>query len=164
MTNPKLLEQFRSFYARNYPDDMEIQIEYFSVFGGLGIDIDTQKPISELIYEHIFNDFESISKKIRELTLDDKNNKRLLRALAVGDRRIFSAFNKAGLNNRNGGGSLNYLQEKGLIQIEYSREEPARSLNPNGKLKREVARHRISHKILVLLYSSTLPRDSPDGV
>ena len=28
------------------------------------------------------------------------------------------------------------------------RQEPARSLNPKGKLKREVARHRISHKVL----------------
>ena len=36
MTNSKLLNQFRSFYFRNYPDDMEIQIEYFAVFGGLG--------------------------------------------------------------------------------------------------------------------------------
>jgi len=80
--------------------------------------------------------------------MGESNNKRLLRALAVGDRRIFSAFNKAGLNNGNGGAALNYLQEKGLISIEYSREEPAKSLNPNGKLKREMARHRISHKVL----------------
>jgi len=148
MTNYKLLEQFRSFYFRNYPDDMEIQIEYFSIFGGLGLDIDTQKSIPELLHELIFDNFEEISKKIKDLTLDDKNNKRLLRALAVGDRRIFSAFNKAGLNNGNGGASLNFLQERGLIQLEYSREEPAKSLNKNGKLKREVARHRISHKVL----------------
>ncbi len=148
MTNLKLLEQFRSFYVRNYPDDMEIQIEYFSIFGGLGLDIDTQKPIKELLYEIVFNNFEEISKNIRELTLNNKENKRLLRALAIGDRRIFSAFKRAGLNNGNGGGALNYLQERGLIQIEYSREEHPRDLNPNAKLKREVARHRISHKVL----------------
>ncbi|PHS58563.1 MAG: ATPase [Sulfurimonas sp.] len=148
MTNYKLLEQFRSFYARNYPDDMEIQIEYFSIFGGLGVDVDTQKSIPDLLHGLIFDNFENISKNIRQLTLDDKNNKRLLRALAIGDRRIFSAFNRAGLNNSNGGRCLNYLQEKGLIQIEYSREEPARSLNNYSKLKREVARHRISHKVL----------------
>ena len=148
MTNLKLLEQFRSFYARNFPDDMEIQIEYFSIFGGLGLDIDTQKPIKELLHELVFNNFEEISKNIRELTLDNQENKRLLRALAIGDRRIFSAFKRAGLNNGNGGGALNYLQERGLIQIEYSREEHPRDLNPNEKLKREVARHRISHKVL----------------
>ena len=144
----KLLNQFRSFYFRNYPDDMEIQIDYFAVFGGLGWDIDTSKPISYLIEELILQNFSTLNEKIEELTLNEQNNKRLLRALAIGDRRIFSAFNRAGLNNANGGSALNYLHEKGLINIEYSREEPARSLNPNKKLKRSIARHRISHKVL----------------
>ena len=148
MTNSKLLEQFRSFYFRNYPDDMEQQIEYFSVFGGLGWDIDTSKPIEELIETIILENFSTINEKMEELTLNEPNNKRLLRALAVSDRRIFSAFKRAGLNNANGGSALNFLQEKGLITIEYSREEPAKSLKPNSKLKREVARHRISHKVL----------------
>jgi len=145
---PKLLNQFRSFYFRNYPDDMEIQIDYFAVFGGIGWDIDTSKPISFLIEELILQDFNVLEEKIEQLTLGESENKRLLRALAVGDRRIFSAFNRAGLNNANGGSALNYLQEKGLVQIEYSREEPAKSLNSNAKLKREIARHRISHKVL----------------
>ncbi|EDZ63416.1 protein containing DUF234, DEXX-box ATPase C-terminal domain [Sulfurimonas gotlandica GD1] len=148
MTNTKLLEQFRSFYFRNFPDDMEIQIEYFAIFGGLGLEIDTAKPTTFLIEEHILQNFDSLNEKIEQLTLNDTNNKRLLTALAVGDRRIFSAFKRAGLNNGNGGGALNFLQEKGLIQIEYSREEPAKSLNPKGKLKKEIARHRISHKVL----------------
>jgi hypothetical protein len=148
MLKNTLLGQFRSFYFRNYPDDMEIQIEYFAVFGGLGWNIDTQKPITFLIQELILENFQTLSKQIDELTLGNRENLSLLRALAVGDRKIFSAFNRAGLNNANGGSALNYLQEKGLIQIEYSREEPARSLSPSGKLKREVARHRISHKVL----------------
>jgi len=145
---PKLLNQFRSFYFRNYPDDMEIQIDYFAVFGGIGWDIDTSKPITFLIEELILQNFNTLEEKIEQLTLGESENKRLLRALAVGDRRIFSAFNRAGLNNANGGSALNYLQEKGLVQIEYSREEPAKSLNPNGKIKREMARHRVSHKVL----------------
>ena len=148
MTNTKLLEQFRSFYFRNYPDDMETLIEYFAIFGGLGLEIDTTKPISFLIEELILQNFDELNEKIEQLTLNEVSYKRLLTALAVGDRRIFSAFNRAGLNNGNGGGALNYLQDKGLIQIEYSREEPAKSLNPNGKLKQEIARHRISHKVL----------------
>ncbi|MDD3506755.1 MAG: DUF234 domain-containing protein, partial [Sulfurimonas sp.] len=148
MTKTKLLDQFRSFYLRNYPDDMEIQIEYFSIFGGLGWEIDTTKQITILIEELILNKFVLLRKKIQNLTLADKECLRLLRALAVGDRKIFSAFNRAGLNNANGGSALNFLEQKGLIQIEYSREEPARSLNPKGKLKREVARYRISHKVL----------------
>ncbi|MBA3026517.1 MAG: DUF234 domain-containing protein [Sulfurimonas sp.] len=148
MTHNKLIDQFRSFYFRNYPDDMELQIEYFSVFGGLGWDIDTSKPLEQLIQEIVFENFDTLNEKMTQLTFNNKNHKRLLRALAVGDRKIFSAFNRAGLNNSNGGAALNYLQEKGLISIEYSREEPARSLKPHGKLKREIAKHRISHKVL----------------
>lgn len=148
MLKNRLLEQFRSFYLRNYPDDMEMQIEYFALFGGLGWEIDTTKPLPFLITELILEKYEEINKKIEDLTLSNREYLRLLHALAVGDRKIFSAFNRAGLNNANGGSALNFLQEKGLIQIEFSREEPARSLNPNGKLKREVARHRISHKVL----------------
>jgi len=127
---------------------METQISYFAVFGGLDWDIDTTKPISELIQTHILDNFEAIDAKMRELTLNDTINRKLLKALATGDRRIFKAFNKAGLNNKNGGAALNYLQEKGLIQLEYSREEHPRDKYPKTKLKREEARHRISHKVL----------------
>ena len=148
MTNEKLLDQFRSFYFKNYPDDMETQISYFAVFGGLDWDIDTTKPIAELIQRLILDNFDAIDAKMRELTLNDTINRKLLKALATGDRRIFSAFNKAGLNNGNGGAALNYLQEKGLIQLEYSREEHPREKYPKTKLKREEARHRISHKVL----------------
>ncbi|QOY54380.1 DUF234 domain-containing protein [Candidatus Sulfurimonas marisnigri] len=148
MLDNNLLEQFRSFYFRNYPDDMEAQIDYFAVFGGLGWEIDTTKPIDFLIQELILENFQKLNKEIEELTLQNKEYTRLLRALAIGDRRIFSAFNRARLNNQNGGIALNYLQDKGLIQIEYSREEPAKSLNPKGRVKREIAKHRISHKVL----------------
>ena len=148
MTNLKLLEQFRSFYFRNYPDDMEIQISYFAIFGGLGWDVDTSKPIKELVEQLILENFEILNAKIQTLTLNETYNKRLLQALAVGDRRIFSAFKRAGLNNGNGGGALKYLQEIGLVQMEYSREEDPRQQNPNAKLKRRDARHRISHKVL----------------
>ena len=148
MTNSRLLEQFRSFHTRNYPDDMETQISYFSVFGGLGWDIDTSKPMSTLIKTLILDNFDLLDAKMKELTANDENNKRLLQALAIGDRRIFSAFKRAGLNNGNGGGALNFLQEAGLIQMEYSRERHPRDKNPNAKLKRREARHRISHKVL----------------
>jgi len=148
MTNLKLLEQFRSFHSRNYPDDMETQISYFALFGGLGWDIDTSKPMSTLIKTLILDNFDLLHTKMVELTANDENNKRLLQALAVGDRRIFSAFKRAGLNNGNGGASLNFLQQAGLIQMEYSRERHPRDKNPNAKLKRRDARHRISHKVL----------------
>lgn len=148
MTNVKLLDQFRSFYFKNYPDDMETQISYFAVFGGLDWEVDTTRPLEYLIQTLILENFESLNTKIQQLILNDEHNKRLLKALAIGDRRIFSAFNKAGLNNANGGSALNFLQEKGLIQLEYSRERHPKTLKPKTKLKRKEAKHRISHKVL----------------
>jgi len=143
-----LLEQFRSFYFNNYHDDMESLIEHFAVFGGLEIEVDTSMSISELIHIHILNDFEHINNKIKTITANDPINIQLLRALAVGDRRIFSAFKRAHLNNSNGGSALNFLKKGGIIEIEESRELNAKKAFPGSKLKRGLARHRISHKVL----------------
>ena len=142
-----LLDQFRSFYFKNYPDDMEQLIEYFAVFGGLDVEIDSSMHISELIRLHIFGNFDEISRKVERLTHSDPINIRLLNALAVGDRRIFSAFKRAGLNNGNGGAALKYLQERGVVEVEYSRETHPKELQ-DTKVKRELARHRISDKVL----------------
>jgi uncharacterized protein len=162
-----LIDQFRSFYFKNFPHDMETQIEYFAVFGGVSWDVDTHIDLSSLIQTHILENYETLQFKIDQLTLFDTKNQRLLAALAVGDRRMFSAFNRAGLNNKNGGIALNFLQEKGLIQLEYSREEKAER-PAHEKRTREEARRRISHKsalylsfctFLVLLYPSPSQRD-----
>lgn len=118
---------------------MEIQIEYFSIFGGLDISIDTTKPIMQLIQENILDHIEDLEQMLNKLLENNQDTKRLLHALAVGDRRIFSAFNKAGFNNGNGGNTLNILEEKGIVTLEYSREQKA--------LKKK-DKHRISHKVL----------------
>ncbi len=142
-----LLEQFRSFYFKNYPDDMEQLIEYFAVFGGLDIELDSSMHITELIRLHIFENFDVLSRQVERITYSDPINIRLLKALAVGDRRIFSAFKRAGLNNSNGGAALKYLQERGVVEVEYSRETHPKELQET-KVKRELARHRISDKVL----------------
>ena len=148
MINKQLIEQFSSFHFKNFYDDMEILIEQFAVFGGLDIEIDGTLSVKELIFTHILNDFENVKKEIDSLVDHDPINIRLLHALAVGDRRIFSAFKRAGLNNANGGGALEFLVNQGIVTLEYSRETPPKEINPGTKLKRELARHRISHKVL----------------
>ncbi len=148
MKHNKLLKKFREFYFRNYPNDMEQQIEYFSVFGGLNVDVDTSSNLIEQFKEIILDNFAELNEMINEKTLNNKENKRLLHALAIGDRRIFSAFNRAGFNNGNGGEIIQNLTKLGLIQIEKSREQHPRKNSPNEKLKRADSRHRISHKIL----------------
>ena len=138
-------QQFRSFYFRHMIHDMERLIEHFSVFGGLGWHIDIDAPLEELIVTEILENFAVLHNQILELTTEEKQYAKLLTTLARGDRRIFSAFNKSGLTNLSGGMSLKHLQDTGVLEAEYSREEP---LDKGGyKLKREDARHRISHKM-----------------
>ena len=148
MIKKLLIEQFRHFYFRHYYDEMEKLIQHFGVFGGLDIEVDATLGIKELIHLHIINNFEKLNEKILILVDNDPVNIRLLHALAVGDRRIFSAFKRAGLNNGNGGGALEFLQGQGLISLEYSREKHPKDIYPDRKLKKELARHRISHKVL----------------
>lgn len=142
-----LLEQFRSFYANHYPDDMEKQIEYFSIFGGLGWHIDIDKPLEELIITKILDNYGHLHNELAALSLDEPEYARLLHALATGDRRIFKAFNRAGLNNKNGGAAIDFLQNNHILEMQRSREKHPREIHPNQKLKREDARHRISHKM-----------------
>ena len=140
-----LKQQFRSFYFQHMIHDMEKIIEHFSVFGGLGWQIDIDAPLEELIETVILENFELLHNQILHLTTDEPQYAKLLTTLARGDRRIFSAFNKSGLSNLYGGQSLKHLQNTGVLETEYSREEPA--VKDGQKLKREVARHRISHKM-----------------
>ncbi len=138
-------KQFRSFYCRHMIHDIERLIEYFSVFGGLGWNIDIDAPLEELIQTQILDNFGLLHNQIIELTTDEPQYTKLLVNLSRGDRRIFSAFNKSGVSNLYGGMSLKHLQNSGVLEAEYSREEPP--IKDGQKLKREVSRHRISHKM-----------------
>ena len=49
---------------------MELQIEYFAIFGGLGWELDTSKNITLLIEELILNNFDSLNEKIEVFNKD----------------------------------------------------------------------------------------------
>ncbi len=142
-----LLKQFRSFYARHFPDDMEQLIDYFAIFGGLGWDIDIDTPLDELITLHILDNYGHLYNLIAERTLGDPVHHRLLSAIAVGDRRIHSAFKRARVSEQKGGQALDFLRHAGLVEVEYSREQPPRKEHPKQQLKKELRKHRISHKM-----------------
>ncbi len=142
-----LLRQFRSFHVRHFPDDMERLVEYFAVFGGLGWEIDIDAPLEELIVTHICEHYGHLYNEISRRATDDRTYHRLLTAIAVGDRRMHSAFKRARMSEAKGGQVLHYLRDAGILDLEYSREAPPVKEHPKQKLKREVARHRISHKM-----------------
>lgn len=127
---------------------MERCIELFAIFGGLDVQIDTTQHIQSLLIDHVLKRFGEIEDGIKRLVGEDKNAFKLLRSLAKGDRRIFSSFKKAHLNNQNGGIALGLLEQNGLVKIEHSREQDKRKIKP--KLSKEEAKHRISDKFLIV--------------
>ena len=146
-TSPTLLQQFRSFYFRNYPNSLEETIEYFAVFGGIGWDIDTDLPIFELIETLILDNYTFFYNEIIDMTLGDKLNHAILTGIALGDRRTHSAYKRAHISEHTGAPVLEYLCRSGIISLEPSREKPPLKEYPNQKLKKEVEKHQISDKL-----------------
>jgi AAA+ ATPase superfamily predicted ATPase len=142
-----LLEHFRSFYTKNYPNDMEQCINSFAVFGGFGSALDLDTSLEELITTHILQKYDKHYNYISAMIQNDDDTRDLLRAIAVGDRRIDSAFKRAHLSKSKGNNTLEFLYQNAIIEIEHSREKAPKKLYRKQQLKREVARHKISHKL-----------------
>lgn len=121
---PPFLEQFRSFYFQNNPKDIEEAIEYFSVFGGMGWNVDTSIPLIELIETKVLKNYTYIHADITTMTYSDRVNHSLLTAVAIGDRRIFSSFKKAKISRDEGDKAIDALCDAELIEIEPSLELP----------------------------------------
>ena len=142
-----LLNLFRSFYTRNYPNDMEQCIDSFAVFGGFGESVNLDRPLSELIETQILQNYEKHYNYISAMIQNDGDTRELLKAIAVGDRRIYSAFKKAHLSKYRGEKSLEFLHQNSIIEVEHSREKAPQKRYPKQQLKREISRHKISHKL-----------------
>lgn len=142
-----LLNQLQRFYDETYPESMEQLIGYFAVFGESGIEIDTTVPLAELIETKILDHYGEHYNRIHTGFLEDRKVIALLQAAAKGDRRIHSACRHARLSEARGEEIISHLREIGVLDIEVSREAPPQKEYPKQKLKREVARHRISDKV-----------------
>ncbi len=139
-------ELFSDFYNRNLPCDMEQCLELFSIFGGLDIDIDTDKHIIELLLEHIFHNFDNLRATLLEPLDYDEKMIKLLTAISRGDRRSHSAFKRSRIGATRGDNYLRYLIAHHYIHKEYSKETPPLRTHPKQKFKKEIERHKISHK------------------
>lgn len=125
---PTFLEQFRSFYFQNNPKDLEEAIEYFSIFGGMGWNVDTTKPLIELIEEKVLKNYTYIHGDITKVTKSDKVSHALLSGVAMGDRRTHSAYKRARISRAEGESAIESLCEMGFMSLESSLETP-----PNGE-------------------------------
>lgn len=115
-----LLEQFKIFCNKNRPKDMQTAVNYFAVFGGLDVKIDTTKPLRTLIIRHILNNYYDIQDYIAKLTKNSAPYHKVLTGIALGDRRTNSAFKRADIQYDEGVKILYELEELNIVQIETS--------------------------------------------
>jgi len=121
---PTLLQQFRSFCFQNNASNLEVAIEYFSVFGGMGWRVDMHKPLDVLIEEKLLKNYRYIHGDITKVTKSNNIHHKILTALATGDRREHSAFKKAQVSKFDGENSIDFLIEHKILNIDRSVELP----------------------------------------
>ncbi len=139
---------FSDFLHRLPPSDMEQCIDLFAVFGGLDVSLDLGEPIEALIRRHILERYDELHAAIyAPLQENPLLYGRLLHAISVGDRRLDSAYRRARIGRERGSEAFAYLRRIGYLIIEHSRETPPVRLHPKQRFKKEVRRHRISHKL-----------------
>jgi AAA+ ATPase superfamily predicted ATPase len=112
--------QFKTFCEKNKPKTMEDAINFFSVFGGLDIEVDTTKPLKDEIKKHILNNYAHLKSDINALTGGYGVSHAILTGIALGDRRTNTSFKKAHVSFEEGMKNIEDLCDRGVIEIESS--------------------------------------------
>ncbi len=105
---------------------METAVEYFAIFGGLNVDIDTSLPIDKLIEIHILKRYKYLRNFISDMTKGDPEYNKILTALALSDRRTNSTFKKVGISFDNGIDIIDDLCGLKVIKLEKSLQKLAK--------------------------------------
>jgi len=118
-----LQEQFSSFCKKNNPKNMEIAVEYFTIFGGLDVTLNMDEPLDKLIQKHILKEYKFLRNDVAQLTNGDEKYHKLLSASALGDRRTNSSFKRASFSFDDGMDLVEELRDKGFIKLERCTED-----------------------------------------
>lgn len=124
MSNPTILQQFRSFCYQNNATNLEVALAYFAVFGGMGWRVDLTKPLDELIEEKVLKNYRYIHGDTTKMTQSKEIHHKVLSALATGDRREHSAFKKAQADKMRGEESVDFMIQEGILSKDISVEKP----------------------------------------
>ena len=122
--HPTLLQHFRSFTFQHKLKDFDKALEYFTVFGGTGWDLDVSKSVTTLIEEKILLNYETLHKN---MTLDTQNNSlyhKILTIVALGVNHENDVLKKVKVDKEKGEEAIDYLVKKSLIKFDLSVEKP----------------------------------------
>jgi hypothetical protein len=127
--NPTLLQHFRSFSYQNNIKDFDKALEYFTVFGGTGWDVDTSKSVDALIEEKVLSNYEALHESMTQHTHNNGLYHRVLSIIALGVNHENDVLKKAKVDRDKGEEAIDYLVSKNLIKFDLSVEKP---LNDGG--------------------------------
>jgi len=121
---PTLLQHFRSFAYQNNITDFDVALEYFTVFGGTGWEVDTSKSVDTLIKEKVLSNYEDLHKGVINFTHGNGLYHMMLTIIALGVEFEDAVFKKAGVGIDKGEEAMDYLELKSLLKFDSSMEEP----------------------------------------
>jgi len=121
---PTLLQHFRSFAYQNNISDFDVALEYFTVFGGTGWDVNTSKSVDELIKEKVLSNYEDLHKGVINFTHGNGLYHMMLTIIALGVEYEDAVFKKAGVGRDKGEEAMDYLELKSLLKFDTSLAEP----------------------------------------
>ena len=124
---PTLLQHFRSFAYQNNINDFDKALEYFTVFGGTGWNVDISKSLDELIEEKVLRNYEPIHNGITRFTHGNALYHMLLSIIALGENHEDAVFKKGRVGRDKGEEAMDYLEMKSLLKFDTSVEKPLKS-------------------------------------
>ncbi|MEA1879028.1 MAG: DUF234 domain-containing protein [Campylobacterota bacterium] len=122
--HPTLLQHFRSFAYQNTISNFDTALEYFTVFGGTGWDIDTSKSVATLIEEKVLKNYEPLHESMTRYTHNNGLYHMMLTIIALGVNHENDVFKKAKVGKDKGEDAVDYLVGKSLIKFDLSVEKP----------------------------------------
>jgi len=127
---------------------LEDAVEYFSILGGIGKDVefDYFEDIFTMVESNFVKDFSKFQTLVSPSYLLDTPYRELLVAVARGDGKLYSALRKAKLSESAGEKIVDELIALKILKIEYSRESPLR-MHPKHKLPKDQRAYRIQDKL-----------------
>jgi hypothetical protein len=139
---------FQRFYKHFSYLELEDLVEYFSILGGIGkdIELDYNGDVLSMVESNFVQNFSKFQTLISPSYLLETPYRELLIAVARGDGKLYSALRKAKLCESVGDRLVQELVSLDVLRVEYSRETPLK-LHPKHKLKKDQRSYRIQDKL-----------------
>ena len=139
---------FQTFYQHFSYLEVEEAVEYFSILGGMGknIDLDYFDDVFSMVESNFVDNFSKFQLLVSPSYIIESPYRELLIAVARGDGKLYSALRKAKLSQSAGEQIINELVSLNILKVEYSRESPLK-IHPKHKLPKEQRTYRIQDKL-----------------